>query len=73
MTMNSWNTKLKRDRISNAISAQKLRDGGWTEGQLMDHFGVEGTTIKRWKNLVEQAVVEAEIYKERMKEERIGL
>ena len=50
---NSWNTKLRKEKISNAISAKKLHDEGWSHGQLIDHFGVDSTTLKRWFKLVE--------------------
>jgi len=54
--MNRWQAKLHKEKISNAISARRLKDKGWTMGELMDHFEVTETTIKRWFKALEEGV-----------------
>lgn len=52
MARNRWTEKLHQESISRAIAAQKLRDEkGWSDGKLMDHFGVVETTVKRWRKI----------------------
>lgn len=49
--LNSWQQKLHDEAINRAQVALKLEEKGWSDGELMNHFGVTETTIKRWLKL----------------------
>ena len=56
VTTNRWNQKLHKEKISRAIASYRLKKEGWSEGKLMDHFGVTQTTLKRWWKVLEEEV-----------------
>lgn len=53
--LSDWQKQLHQEKISNAISARKLKDQGWTNGALMDHFGVTETTLIRWFKMLDES------------------
>lgn len=53
-----WQQKLHNDMISKAIAARKMKDDGSTTGDIMNHFGVSETCVRRWFKFLEEEIPE---------------
>ena len=56
VTLNWQQQKLRNEKISRAIEAQRLKDAGWSDGDLMNHFGVSSRSLSRWFKFLSEKV-----------------
>ena len=56
--LNWLQQKYRNEKISHAIEAQRLRDAGLSDGDLMNHFKVSARTLARWFKFLSHEVPE---------------